>query len=659
MSVEPSVAGSDDKWAKVLLDPTEPFNISPASTTEQPNLSQFPEDLACPGIALRFLQEVCSQPIQDRHVLVIDHILKIWSGRVSEGGVARDGHIHLCDTTTHALTAFVLESCKLETHLLLPCLAKYTTMTPELDKLVVIALESGRIPHPPPPKDGPVRPGDILQKQSDVHYFLNSVFHRFESQDDFQTCERPRRAYERLRYMDIAFLAKDRLVNILEGLLRAADTSERDKKLILVCALSMNFTDLVRLSKEVGVRIDPLLYVGEAARKDSQLYRSSGMWHVMLRYQGYKVIDYLADDPDARTMMRSFPTLLGYDRSAGDEVGRHIRYIAEEVFVDDRGEFDVALYGSQAKELFEQCCMDDMPKHAKYLIDVCHVDTLMTLEEMRDMIMEKRAVGGMRELWEYLRMDPNKELKRVLTEWGWETREEEMIDAFVEAGADLKQVVETIDIDKELICRPESLLTFLKVFERYKITITPAQASSLLSRTIGPINEETWSGLGIKEDHMTLMRVLVDTYGARQTNPFFGWEIHKYGRIQISDYHYRELMRIERRAGVVFDLESLQAEMHYREEIEDWEMIRECVMENGCFTTWKQTCKNGTAKFVYDAICPDPEVFGRAIGLDGPPSFKAKKIPIKEFDELMGGISKSVRLVAIVAHPYMDSVVCW
>ncbi|KAL1941659.1 hypothetical protein VTO73DRAFT_7098 [Trametes versicolor] len=59
--------------------------------------------------------------------------------------------------------------------------------------------------------------------------------------------------------------------------------------------------------------------------------------------------------------------------------------------------------------------------------------------------------------------------------------------------------------------------------------------------------------------------------------------------------------------------------------------------------TWKPSCKTGSAKFSYDGICPDPEVFGALIGLGGPPKFKMKKFSTDEFQKLVGPVEGSVR----------------
>ena len=58
---------------------------------------------------------------------------------------------------------------------------------------------------------------------------------------------------------------------------------------------------------------------------------------------------------------------------------------------------------------------------------------------------------------------------------------------------------------------------------------------------------------------------------------------------------------------------------------------------------WKPSCKQGSAKFVYDGVCADPEVFGAALRLNGPPNFKQKKIPTEEFQNAIGHIHGSVR----------------
>ncbi|PIL27444.1 hypothetical protein GSI_10593 [Ganoderma sinense ZZ0214-1] len=58
---------------------------------------------------------------------------------------------------------------------------------------------------------------------------------------------------------------------------------------------------------------------------------------------------------------------------------------------------------------------------------------------------------------------------------------------------------------------------------------------------------------------------------------------------------------------------------------------------------WKPSCKTGSAKWVYDGICNDPEVFGCLMGLGGPPTFKMKKFSVDEFEKCLGALRGSVR----------------
>ncbi|KAI0765052.1 hypothetical protein C8Q74DRAFT_1164867, partial [Fomes fomentarius] len=59
--------------------------------------------------------------------------------------------------------------------------------------------------------------------------------------------------------------------------------------------------------------------------------------------------------------------------------------------------------------------------------------------------------------------------------------------------------------------------------------------------------------------------------------------------------------------------------------------------------SWKPSCKTGSAKWSYDGICSDSEVFGVLMNLGGPPTFKMKKFSVEEFEKCLGGISASVR----------------
>ncbi|KAL5527859.1 hypothetical protein ACEPAG_6660 [Sanghuangporus baumii] len=50
---------------------------------------------------------------------------------------------------------------------------------------------------------------------------------------------------------------------------------------------------------------------------------------------------------------------------------------------------------------------------------------------------------------------------------------------------------------------------------------------------------------------------------------------------------------------------------------------------------WKPSCKFNIAKFAYDGICSDPLVFGTMLNMNGPPSFKQKKMLGAEFEGLI------------------------
>ncbi|KAL5487571.1 hypothetical protein ACEPAI_5679 [Sanghuangporus weigelae] len=50
---------------------------------------------------------------------------------------------------------------------------------------------------------------------------------------------------------------------------------------------------------------------------------------------------------------------------------------------------------------------------------------------------------------------------------------------------------------------------------------------------------------------------------------------------------------------------------------------------------WRPSCKFNTAKFAYDGICTDPLVFGAMLNMDGPPSFKQKRMLGAEFEDLI------------------------
>lgn len=62
---------------------------------------------------------------------------------------------------------------------------------------------------------------------------------------------------------------------------------------------------------------------------------------------------------------------------------------------------------------------------------------------------------------------------------------------------------------------------------------------------------------------------------------------------------------------------------------------------------WRPSCKTNSAKWSYDGICPDPEVFGALMGLRGPPAFKMKKLPKSELKDLKGRCEGHARCVFV------------
>ncbi|KEP48075.1 hypothetical protein V565_134620, partial [Rhizoctonia solani 123E] len=64
--------------------------------------------------------------------------------------------------------------------------------------------------------------------------------------------------------------------------------------------------------------------------------------------------------------------------------------------------------------------------------------------------------------------------------------------------------------------------------------------------------------------------------------------------------------------------------------------------------TWKPNCKYGRARYAFDGVCPDPRVFGAVFGLNGPPTWRAKKYTYADFETHVGGVEGRARYSQLV-----------
>ncbi|TFK66575.1 hypothetical protein BDN72DRAFT_844193 [Pluteus cervinus] len=98
-------------------------------------------------------------------------------------------------------------------------------------------------------------------------------------------------------------------------------------------------------------------------------------------------------------------------------------------------------------------------------------------------------------------------------------------------------------------------------------------------------------------------------------------------------------------------IDSLKPKARSPEDIEDAAQKIRAVAKSAILNhmSWRPTCNDGRAKWTYDGVCQDPEIFGAVIGLTGAPlPFKTKKIPQAEFEKLFGGtFHKSIRYATL------------
>ena len=68
---------------------------------------------------------------------------------------------------------------------------------------------------------------------------------------------------------------------------------------------------------------------------------------------------------------------------------------------------------------------------------------------------------------------------------------------------------------------------------------------------------------------------------------------------------------------------------------------------------WKPTCKEGRAKWSYDGLCGDPEVFAVLLNLREPMKSKTRKMPKDEFEQCFGDLDVSVGCLLLVSSIYV------
>ncbi|TFL04307.1 hypothetical protein BDV98DRAFT_636489 [Pterulicium gracile] len=74
---------------------------------------------------------------------------------------------------------------------------------------------------------------------------------------------------------------------------------------------------------------------------------------------------------------------------------------------------------------------------------------------------------------------------------------------------------------------------------------------------------------------------------------------------------------------------------------------------------WRASCKHQGSPWVYDGICPEPDVFGAMFGIEGPPTWprKMKRFSAEEFQEFVGTIRASAQWHDLYLHD--DTNVTW
>ncbi|KAJ3031344.1 hypothetical protein HDV00_008381 [Rhizophlyctis rosea] len=157
------------------------------------------------------------------------------------------------------------------------------------------------------------------------------------------------------------------------------------------------------------------------------------------------------------------------------------------------------------------------------------------------------------------------------------------IDGLCGAGGRLEKIVEEIGVER-LSCSTERLVPILEALIRHNIPLSPSQSSTLLTRFLS-FSEEERQHEGVDSRSIPVLRILVDDFHVEPSEPFFGGGVLVlHGRDMTSNSTYRELMGIQKRAGVEFSEEEVRSALEYGKLMMDrdrWEMVRECLADNG------------------------------------------------------------------------------
>ncbi|KAK9766154.1 hypothetical protein K7432_004969 [Basidiobolus ranarum] len=263
-----------------------------------------------------------------------------------------------------------------------------------------------------------------------------------------------------------------------------------------------------------------------------------------------------------RTSKKLLPVIAGMDvYYFGDQL-EVVQFMISQVY-HVKGQLRFEGFTDMLKDAFRAACSQNLGI-AEYLLHTFSLQfNTQDKKKIQQWIIEERSSEAFKYIRE-LDLNASEMLRHLLSKEpdiccsdhvfnADPTYVEQLYSMLEESGANIAEILSDIDIGNTLVAHPWFLLPTLGLIERNNISISAAEASILLSKTLTSIRKYIDRRLlRLDEVELELLSSLVDRYGARVQQPFFPSLEYL---DKCTDEHVTSVLAIQQRAYVVAEMD--------------------------------------------------------------------------------------------------------